>query len=81
MGSCESVNLEDQDFARYFSIYHTETSVTGIGIQTDAGINYGLGSLTGEKRTFTFEPNSLLVGFYGTKSVGLINSVGLIYLD
>lgn len=57
--------------------------VTGFRIQTTQGDEFSLGNIgkTTSLRTFTFEGNSLLVGFYGSKVDWQINSVGLIYLD
>ena len=49
---------------------------------TEKGKSLSLGDTSvKDLRTFTFEPLSLLVGFYGTRKDWQINSLGLIYLD
>ena len=83
MGTCSSITLKDGDYAKYLSVHYTTKNVTGFQITTSNQDSFTLGNTSSKTsfRTFTFEGNSLLVGFYGTKLDWQINSIGIIYLD
>lgn len=83
MGTCSTITLKDGDYAKYLAVHYTTKNVTGLKITTAANDSFALGNTAAKtsSRTFTFEGNSLLVGFYGTKLDWQINSLGIIYLD
>jgi Jacalin-like lectin domain len=82
-GTLKTIKLDKaNDFVRYLSIYYTDKSIVGLKVATDLGESYTLGTVTGPSpKTFTFDKESLLVGFFGNRSNIQINSLGVIYLD
>lgn len=87
MGSCDKkISLKDKDYAKQLTMFYSSTNgVTGLQVDTTMGDTQKLGNTTKTAKnlakTFVFENNSLLVGFYGTKLDWQINSLGVIYLD
>ena len=86
MGTCSSITLKDSDYAHYITVYYSSGPgpIIGLKITTNLGQILTLGLTTDKKSlqyTFTFENNSLLVGFYGSMLDWQINSLGVIYLD
>ena len=85
MGSCSTITLVDSEFAQYLTIYYSNGPgpVVGLKITTSLGNILRLGNTekSFKQYTFTFEINSLLVGFMGTMLDWQINSLGVIYLD
>lgn len=84
IGQCRTIKLNDGDSGMYFTIYYTSKTVVGFTIETTQGTTLTLGSTTtkgASKYKYTIESDSLLVGFYGTKTDAYINSIGIIYLE
>jgi len=80
-GECKNITLKEGDTMSALSIY-TAKSVSGLKFETSAGQTLSLGDVTAKQhQTYRFEPNTLLVGFYGKRKEWKINSLGLIYLD
>ena len=82
LGQCDSITLADKERVKYFTIFYTTKTVTGLMVETDLGSKQTLGKTTNAKNyKYTVEDGTVLVGFYGTKVVQQINSLGLIYLN
>ena len=60
----------------------TKGAVQGLKIETDVGEEVIVGNASSDTyKTFTFENDNILVGFFGTKQDWQVNSLGIIYLD
>ena len=85
MGTCSTVSLNNTDTVQYLTVYYSSGPgpLVGIKITGKLGQILRLGNTlnSSSSYTFTFENNSLLVGFYGTMLSWQINSLGMIYLD
>lgn len=82
IGQCNSITLADKEKVKYFTIFYTTKTVTGLMVETDLGSKHTLGKTTiASNYKYTVEGGTVLVGFYGTKVVQQINSLGLIYLN